>query len=158
MATSRKLTYPHPAGKGVYPLNYTAAQGWGLHQTAGLAHNWSIDFMAPGKTEIYAVERGTIWKMSGHDPADYKPGSSIFGWSVYLMTPDGMMYFYTHMSIRYVRLGQKVNKGYKIGIVGGWPHDSGRSHTHLGCTHPMGDIPSKRAIRNVAEAHKKVLV
>ena len=62
------------------------------------------------------------------------------------------MYFYTHMDRRYVNVGQKVKKGNIIGRVGQWPGDPGRSHTHLGVTHPMGDKASRRACLNVADA------
>jgi murein DD-endopeptidase MepM/ murein hydrolase activator NlpD len=62
------------------------------------------------------------------------------------------MYFYTHQDTRRVTVGQKVRKGQVIGEVGHWPNDPGRSHTHLGVTHPMGERASKRAILNVAEA------
>jgi murein DD-endopeptidase MepM/ murein hydrolase activator NlpD len=108
--------------------------------------------MAPGGTEIFAVEAGRIWKLSGHDPATGVHDGDIFGWNIYLQTSDGLMYFFTHVGSRAVKVGYKVKKAQILGKVGHWPHDEGRSHTHLGVSHPMGDAASKRAIRNVAEA------
>ena len=146
MTTTRKLCYPHPKG-----AKSTVNVKW-MHQTGGLAHNWALDFMAPGGTNVLAVEAGTIWKLSGHDPAGGVTDGDIYGWNLYLMTRDGLLYFYTHSDRRYVVLGQKVSRGTIIARVGSWPGDPGRSHTHLGVTHPMGDRASKRAILNVAEA------
>ena len=152
MSTTRKLCYPHPRGASSI-VNEKA-----LHPTAGLAHNWALDYMAPGGTEVLAVESGTVWKCSGHDPATGVHDGDIYGWNVYLITRDGLVYFYTHLGERYVKYGQKVLKGEVIGKVGHWPHDEGRSHTHLGVTHPVGDRASKRACLNVAEApHVKAI-
>lgn len=146
MATSRKLCYPHPKGsKSTVNEKY-------MHQTGGLANNWALDYMAPGGTPVLAVEAGTIWRLSGHDPNSGVSGGDIYGWNTYLQTRDGLLYFYTHQDMRYVRLGQKVKKGDVIGRVGKWPGDPGRSHTHLGVTHPMGTTASKRACLNIAQA------
>jgi len=126
-----------------------------MHPTAGLAHNWAYDYMAKGGTPVLAVEKGRIWKLSGHDPDTGVHGGDIFGWNIYIQTTgDGLIYFYTHLGARLVRLGEAVRKGQLIGQVGRWPNDPGRSHTHLGVTHPMGDRASKRAASNVARAPK----
>jgi len=147
MTTARSLCYPHPKTAKAATVN----PKW-MHPTAGLAHNWALDFMAPGGTNLLAPEAGTIWRLSGHDPAQGVIGGDIYGWNIYLMTRDGLIYFSTHSDRRYVQVGDKVAKGTIIGRVGSWPGDPGRSHTHLGVTHPMGDRASKRAILNVAEA------
>jgi murein DD-endopeptidase MepM/ murein hydrolase activator NlpD len=149
MATTRSLVYPHPKGAA---STVSGGIPGGLHPTVGLAHNWALDFMAPGGTPVLAVEKGTIWRLSGHNPNEGVIGGSICGWSTYLLTPDGLIYFYTHQGERYVQLTEKVRKGQVIGKVLSWPHDPGRSHTHLGVTHPMGDRASKRAIQNVGKA------
>ena len=147
---ARSLCYPHP--KGVEHTYIAGGVPKGLHRTAGLAHNWALDFMAPGGSAVLAVEAGTLWRFSGHDPDTGVHDGDIFGWNLYLHTGDGLIYFYTHLGARYGNVGLKVPKGTVVGQVGHWPGDPGRSHTHLGVTHPMGDRASKRAIFNVAEA------
>lgn len=148
MTTTRKLCYPHPKGA---PSHVPGGEA-DLHSTEGLAHNWALDFLAAGGTPVLAVENSVVWKLSGHDPDTGVIGGDIFGWNIYLQTPDGLLYFYTHLGSRTVHVGDKVRKGKLIGAVGHWPNDPGRSHTHLGVTHPMGDKASKRAICNVLEA------
>jgi len=123
-----------------------------MHVTAGLAHNYAYDYMAAGGTPVLAVEKSRVFRLSGHNPADGVFDGDIFGWNTYLMTPDGLMYFYTHQGHRYVEVGQAVRKGQIIGTVGNWPGSPGRSHTHLGVTHPMGDRASRRAATNVTAA------
>lgn len=145
-ATGRKLCYPHPKGsKSTVNKNY-------LHTTEGIAHNYALDYMAPGGTPVLAVEIGTILRCSGHDPSQGVIGGDIYGWNTYLITKDGLIYFYTHQDRRYVKYGDRVKRGDIIGRVGSWPGDPGRSHTHLGVTHPMGDKASRRACLNVADA------
>ncbi len=149
MATSRQLVYPHPRGAS---SSVAGGVPKGLHPTSGLHSNWAYDYLAKGGTQVLAVEKGRIWRCSGHDPATGVHGGDIYGWSTYLMTPDGLVYFYTHQSYRYVKVGDQVRKGQIIGQVGRWPGDPGRSHTHLGVTHPMGMAASKQAAANVARA------
>lgn len=124
----------------------------GLHPTAGLANSWALDFMAPGGTRVCSPEAGTIWKLSGHDPAAGVIGGDIYGWNVYVHTPSGLLYFCTHLGDRLVTLGQKVKAGTLLGHVGHWPHDEPRSHTHLGVTHPAGVTAAKARICQVAQA------
>lgn len=152
MATSRKLCYPHP--KGTPHLYIAGGDPGGLHETGGLAHNWAFDYMAPGGTPIRCVEAGHVWKLSGRSPSEGVVDGDRFGWMTYIMTRDGVMYVYIHQGSRAVKLGDSCKLGQIIGRVGHWPHDEGRSHTHLGVTHPMGRAASIRASRNVAEARK----
>jgi murein DD-endopeptidase MepM/ murein hydrolase activator NlpD len=144
---SGTLDYPHPdTWHGPAPTES------GLHQTAGLAGNWALDFMAEGGTQVLAPEAGTIFKLSGHDPATGVHGADIFGWNVYVHTPAGLLYFMTHLGDRGVQLGESVNAGDIIGHVGHWPNDPGRSHTHLGVTDPAGIAAAKDRICQVAES------
>lgn len=143
--TKPPLVYPHPAGARRPPRA-------DLHQTAGLAYNWALDFMAPGGTKVYAPEAAVVWKLSGHDPALGVRDGDIFGWNIYLHTAAGILYFGTHFGDRLVALGQKVKAGQLIAHVGHWPHDPGRSHTHLGVTHPAGVTAAKNYICKVAQA------
>ena len=145
-----KLCYPHPNGAGVYV-------GQGLHQTTGIYGNWAIDFMAPGGTPILAPERCVILRFSGHDPS-YPPNQSagIWGWSTYFQATGGTLYqfFLTHQSARTCKIGQIMEVGEQIGVVGRWPGDPGRSHSHLGCSSPKGVTDAKSHISEISQAIK----
>jgi murein DD-endopeptidase MepM/ murein hydrolase activator NlpD len=144
------LAYPHPAGSaGTF---ISGGVPGGLHPTRGLAGNFALDFMAPGGTQVLAPEAGTILKLSGHDPGEGVLGADIFGLNIYIHTPAGAIYFATHLGDRTVDLGQPVQPGDVIGHVGHWPNDPGRSHTHLGVTHPGGEAQAKQHICAVAAA------
>lgn len=136
--------YPHPKDS----LSQVCQ---GLHPTAGLTANWAIDFCAPGGTKVLAVEKATITKLSGRDPADGADQTiGIFGWSIHYETPDGYRYFSTHYGARSCHLGDVVTPGQVIGTVGFWPGDPGRSHTHLGVTSPLGTTDAKKRITAVS--------
>lgn len=143
------LCYPHQAGvSGVYV-------GQGLHETAGLTGNWAIDFMAPGGTKVLAVEAAKITRLSGRDPSlGANQTIGIFGWSIHYETALGLRYFSTHYGTRSVIEGQRVDCGEVIGTCGAWPGDPGRSHTHLGVTHPLGSVAAKKRITEVSLARK----
>lgn len=143
------LDYPHPN-----TWNGPAPTESDLHQTAGLADNWALDFMAPGGTQVLSPEAGTIFKLSGHDPTAGVVGGDIFGWNVYVHTPAGLLYFMTHLGDRDVQVGQSVRAGDIIGHVGHWPNDPGRSHTHLGVTDPAGIAAAKDRICQVAGSQR----
>ncbi len=144
------LAYPHPAGTG--GTSISGGVPGGLHPTRGLAGNFALDFMAPGGTQVLAPEAGTILKLSGHDPSEGVIGPDIFGFNVYIHTAAGLVYFTTHLGDRAVSLEQVVQPGDVIGHVGHWPNDPGRSHTHLGVTHPGGEAQAKQHICAVAAA------
>lgn len=144
--TVAQLVYPHPAGE-----RSVVCQG--LHPTAGINGNWGIDFCAPGGTPLLAPFSGRIIKVSGHDPSSGEHGSAgIFGWSSYLERPDGLWAYMTHQGRRFVHVGQTVRIGQMIGEVGHWPHNPGRSHTHLGVTSPRGSTDAKRVVTAISVA------
>ena len=136
-----KRCYPHPVGA----LSEVCQD---LHQTDGLLGNWAIDFCAPGGTKVVAVERATIKKLSGHDPAEGADNTiGIFGWSIHYETADGYRYFSTHYGARAnLSVGQIVDVGQVVGTVGHWPGNPPRSHTHLGVTSPLGTADAKKRI------------
>lgn len=131
--------YPHPAGSASH-------SGGFLHMTGGLPGNIALDFLAPGGTPLLASFPGKITRLSGRDPAlgtfnskgQPDPHGDRFGWSIYLERGDGMFSYMTHLGSRDVHEGDAVGIGEKIGSVGHWPHDPGRSHTHEGITSPRG--------------------
>lgn len=142
--------YPHPAGvSGCYV-------GQGPHQTDGLPWvNIAIDFMAPGGTKVLAVENAIITKLSGHPPsAGVIDPPGVFGWTVYYDTSAGYHYFSTHYGSVLVKVGQRVDCGQVIAEVGNWPHDPGRSHTHLGVSSPNGRADATKRIIEISQSKK----
>jgi peptidase M23-like protein len=140
------IVYPHASG-------FASSVCQGLHETAGLGGNWAIDFCARGGTFVVASEAATIKKLSGRDPV-IPPQNlvGIWGWSIHYETSAGYRYFSTHYGERIVFVGQQVKAGEVIGMVGSWPGDSGRSHTHLGVTSPYGERDAKRRIQQVSKS------
>jgi hypothetical protein len=145
------ICYPHARGE-----QSVVCQG--LHPTAGLVGNWAMDFCAPGGTTVVAVEDGIIQKLSGRDPAtgaDQLIG--IFGWNIYYRTSHGYVYFSTHYGEKVaLMVGQRVLAGEKLGEVGRWPGNPGRSHTHLGVTSPLGTSDAKKRITAISQAPRVV--
>jgi murein DD-endopeptidase MepM/ murein hydrolase activator NlpD len=145
-----QLVYPHPAG-----TSHTYISGGvpgGLHETAGLPNNWALDFMAPGGTRFLAPFAGTVTRFSGHNPAEGVIDGSVYGWNLYVEQKNGVWIFVTHLENRVGPVGRKVKPGDILGHVGHWPHDPGRSHTHLGVTHPGGVKAAKAYVCRIAEA------
>lgn len=143
-----KLVYPH-AKSSTSSVN----DPYGLHPTGGLAGNWALDFMAPGGTRIVAPQAGIVHRLSGHNPVDGVFPGAVFGWSTYIDCADGF-YFLTHQGVRYVHVGQHVQPGTLIGLVGHWPHYEGRSHSHLGFTAHAGRKASVARIEAVGHAKR----
>lgn len=141
------LVYPHPAGSGSH-------SGGFIHVTGGLPGNIALDFMAPGGTALLATFAGKITKLSGRNPREGVHGGDRFGWSIYLTRADGLFAFMTHEGTRDVALGEHVSIGQKIGSVGRWPNDPGRSHTHLGITSPKGISDATHVLLQIAAAPK----
>lgn len=142
------LCYPHPDVAGVFV-------GQGLHQTTGIFGNWAIDFMAHGGTPILAPERCRIVRFSGHNP-NHPPsnGAGIWGLSTYFETTAGYQFFLTHQSARTCKVGQILDVGDQLGVVGSWPGDPSRSHSHLGCSSSKGQTDAKKHITAISQAPK----
>jgi murein DD-endopeptidase MepM/ murein hydrolase activator NlpD len=143
------VKYPHPKGSKT-----TRPPASDLHWTSGLPDNAALDFMAPGGTLVLAPEAGVVRRFSGHDPATGIHGAGdVYGWSLYLHCAMGD-YFVTHLGARYATLGAHVAEGQVLGAVGHWPHDEGRSHTHMGFTANAGRGESIKRIQAVRVAQK----
>lgn len=141
-----KLCYPFPVGEG-------GGVCQGLHPTAGLPGNWAIDFCDTPGARVLAVEAGKIQKLSGHPPSDDTADAmGVFGWSTYIRTPIGYVYFITHLGSRTpgLRVGSKVEAGDAIGRVG--DQDFRPDHAHVGVTSPLGQDDARRKILLVANA------
>jgi len=125
----------------------------GLHPTAGLPHNWALDFICHAGLGICAPEAGTVTRFSGHDPSDDTADKNgVYGWSTYLTTPAGYVYFITHQGRRYpsLRVGQHVKAGDLLGFVGDQRYRS--DHAHIGVTSPKGEADAKARITAVSRA------
>jgi hypothetical protein len=143
-----KLVYPHPS-----TWHGPAPPRSDLHVTAGIPHNWALDFMCMGGTRFIAPEACTITRLSGHNPAEGEVAPGIYGWNIYLTTSSGIEYFATHLENRIDELlNHRVTAGCILGHSGHWPHDPGRSHLHMGVTHPGGEQAAKDHICAVASA------
>lgn len=143
----RKLVFPIAAPPDIHVLV------GGLHPTAGLAHNWALDFICHAGLGICAPEAGTITRFSGHDPSDDTADKNgVYGWSTYLRTPAGYTYFITHQGRRLpsLRVGQKVLAGDLLGFVGDQRYRS--DHAHIGVTSPKGEQDAKARITAVSKA------
>jgi len=125
----------------------------GLHPTAGLAHNWALDFICHAGLGICAPEAATVTRFSGHDPLDdAADAQGVYGWTTYLTTPAGYVYFITHQGRRYptLRIGQHVKPGDLLGYVGDQRYRP--DHAHIGVTSPKGEADAKARITAVSKA------
>jgi murein DD-endopeptidase MepM/ murein hydrolase activator NlpD len=139
----------------VYPIasgSFNVIEG-GLHETAGVTGNWSIDFICKAGLGIVAVEAATVTRFSGHDPSDDSADAQgVYGWTTWYRTPAGYLYFATHQGRRYptLRVGDRVEAGDLIGFVGDQRFRP--DHLHLGVTSPKGEADAKQRIQAVANA------
>lgn len=155
------MTTPAKYPAVVFPIGkaWLTARPSFLHDTGGIPGNVALDFMTPAGANVLAPERCKVVRLSGHEPSSgtwangrHETWGSVFGWSCYLETPAGYVYFLTHLGERYAEVGDWIPVGGLIGKVGGWPNDPGRSHLHLGVTAPGGRAKSVARIRRVAAA------
>lgn len=125
----------------------------GLHETDGLNGNWAIDFICHAGLGICSPEAATVTRFSGHDPSDDTADQNgVYGWTTYLTTPTGYVYFITHQGRRYptLRVGQKLVAGDLIGFVGDQRYRP--DHAHIGVTSPKGEADAKARITAVSKA------
>lgn len=126
----------------------------GLHATAGLPGNWAIDFCASSGTPVLAPEGGVIQRLSGHDPnEDTWDTLGVFGWTVYVRTDQGYVYFITHLGWRPAFIvDQRVRAGEIVGKIGDQKFRP--DHSHVGVTSPLGEADAKRRILAVSTASR----
>jgi murein DD-endopeptidase MepM/ murein hydrolase activator NlpD len=145
---------PAPVPAMVFPLPRDAGGVvcQGLHPTAGLSGNWAIDFCADPNTQVLAPEGGVIQRLSGHDPSDDTWDTmGVYGWTVYVRTDQGYVYFITHLGWRpSFIVDQRVQAGEIVGKVGDQKFRP--DHTHVGVTSPLGTEDAKSRISAVAAA------
>jgi murein DD-endopeptidase MepM/ murein hydrolase activator NlpD len=125
----------------------------GLHETGGLPGNWAIDFICKAGLGVVAPEAGLITRFSGNDPSDDSADArGVYGWTTYLRTPAGYVYFITHQGRRYptLRVGMHVQAGDLLGYVGDQRFRP--DHAHVGVTSPKGSADAKKHITAVSKA------
>jgi murein DD-endopeptidase MepM/ murein hydrolase activator NlpD len=103
------------------------------HETAGLAHFPAHDWYAPAGSAVVSPADGIVSKLSGHDPAlgPLAPHGP-FGWSIYVTTAAGVVYYLTHLATRNVVLHSRVARGQRIGSVAPWHLHGLPDHVHMG--------------------------
>lgn len=133
-----KWAYPFKANKknGVRPM-YNA-------QTFGITNymrsttppsyfhdGWDFGFSEVGHSNVYAIHQGTVKKVA------YGNG---LGWFIWVISPDNYVEVYQEGFNKkkdiYVKTGQKIKLGQKIGKLTG-------SHLHLGVTQTNKDYINK---------------
>jgi len=125
----------------------------GLHETDGVANNWALDFICKAGLGIVAPEGGEITRFSGHDPSDDTADrNGVYGWTTYLRTPAGYLYFITHQGRRYptLRVGMHVQAGDLIGFVGDQRYRP--DHAHIGVNSPKSEADARARITAVSKA------
>ena len=119
-----------PPGRGLHGIVQ------GTHPTAGLPGFPARDYGAPAGSPVISPADGTVYKLSGHDPADGPFGAGkVYGWSVYIQGTDGRQYFLTHLGTRTARVGQTVRQGQQIGTVADFEKYGTVNHIHMGVHH-----------------------
>lgn len=85
-----------------------------------------VDLVPEGKQDwgVHAIKGGTV--CFDHDPRD-----TAYGNSVRIVSDDGYVICYCHLSENCVMLGQDVEEGQLIGIMGNTGNSFG-AHLHLG--------------------------
>lgn len=152
----RRYTVPPPPPPPVPPLIFPLpidGGGYvcqGIHYTAGLVGNVAIDFCDRPNDPVLCVEGGVIQKLSGHPPSeDTWDTQGVFGWSIYVRTDHGYVYYYTHLGKRQpLTLGQRVHTGEVLGWIGDQRYRP--DHTHIGVTSPLGISDATKRILAVA--------
>jgi murein DD-endopeptidase MepM/ murein hydrolase activator NlpD len=134
----------HPPIKGFVPENYprgNVTQWFGenvkLYSPWGLKGHNGIDIVAPHKTPILCVQKGTVVSVK-YDP-------SGFGKHVRVMClEEGVIWTYAHLANIHVTVGEEVEAGDKLGLMGNtgfvvsgdtpfWEHNPyAGTHLHLG--------------------------
>ena len=146
---------PKPTPAMVFPIAGPDSHVFvgGLHETGGLPGNWAIDFICKAGLGVVAPEAATITRFSGNDPSDDSADArGVYGWTTYLRTPAGYVYFITHQGRRYptLRVGVRVQAGDLLGYVGDQRFRP--DHAHVGVTSPKGAADAKKHITAVSKA------
>jgi len=109
-------------------------QGWGAPRDGGRRWHQGIDLLAPAGTPLVAVASGHISRLSNLD-------RGRGGISLWLRDLRGTAYYYAHNHHNLVHLGQQVQTGQQIALVGTTGNArGGPPHLHFQI-HPNGGPP-----------------
>ena len=128
------------AGEIMFPMNplpkcALSKTSFGQPRSGGRTHE-GIDLMASLGQEIYAVDNGTVTRIT----VDGAANSALSGNAFYLTMPDKTYYFYAHLSkfADGLTAGDVVTRGQLLGYVGD-TGDPGPGNYHLHFeVHPLG--------------------
>ena len=128
------------AGEILFPMNplpkcALSKTSFGQPRPPDRTHE-GIDLMASLGQEIYAVDNGTVTRMT----INGAPNSTLSGNAFYLTMPDKTYYFYAHLSAFAdgITPGTVVTRGQLVGYVGD-TGDPGPGNYHLHFeVHPTG--------------------
>jgi hypothetical protein len=152
------LTHPGLALVHPIPSNIVIQNRPALHETGGLPGNWALDWIVDAGSPVVAVEKATISRLSGSDPAsDVNDPFGIYGWSIQYVTPKGIQWFWTHFGRRIdgLHVGQVVDPGEPIGFVGNQQFRA--DHSHGGASHPLGEAAARKHVLAVNNAPRVTL-
>lgn len=108
------------SGQYAWPVAGGRVTSW---QGDGRGHN-GIDIAAPAGTSIFAATSGTVLK------AGKNACGSGYGNAVMVQNDDGNVCLYAHMKTVIAKVGDRVDKGELIGLVGNTGNSSG-NHLHI---------------------------
>lgn len=117
----KEKTIPRRDGNKEYPKDYC----WPLkniYVTAGLHGKNAVDLRAPVGTPVFSVYRGQV---------KFAERNSLAGKYVVIIHDNGIKTVYCHLSKLFVRKGDVVTKGEKIGLSGNTGFSTG-AHLHFG--------------------------
>jgi murein DD-endopeptidase MepM/ murein hydrolase activator NlpD len=141
VAKLRKASRGAKGSKGVklasgrYPLaergTFLGGPGVGTHSFTVKPNNWqsdnAVDLGVPIGTAMIAVDSGRVTKVDPH-PQD---GGRFAGDAITIVGDHGNTFWYKH-GVSSVKVGQRLQKGQKIGSTGS---ASGSPHLHFAVEH-----------------------
>lgn len=121
----------------MFPVSGTLSSAYGMrapynHATGQMDPNMQslhggIDIATPSGTPVKAAADGTVVNVYAPEKNDY-----TFGGEVAIKHTNGVVTIYAHLKEIYVKVGNKIKKGFVIGLSGGGKTDVG----HGGSTGP----------------------
>ncbi len=108
-----------------------SASSYGYQDPEGQApgRHGALDWFAPAGTPLSAPVGGKIFRVKADpNPAHDAAGGQVFGGSIYLQGDDRRAWVFRHVESIAVEVGDRVEKGQRIGAVKKW---AGSTHVHI---------------------------